>query len=1210
MRHPNPALPQNKRKHPKAFALVSTVTVMSLLMLLCLSFVNLARLESKGKDHQAIAEANARLALNIAIAELQKYAGPDQRVTARADITDPDWDQTESSLQHPHYTYVWDVSGSELDLKQGSAGTATPATSATNVQFTGTTESHRPGMKPGHDFSKKPAVLVSGNEFYKLTDEEGKISSTSYPEGYITADSKLDDDSISIIPADSVLADRTAKSSDRKSVDVPLVKVNEHSSYGWWIGDESIKARTNLGNRHESDSVAARLMAQRSPINPLRDGLDNTKMDEAEANKVLSVLSNSIPTEGKLETGWSYSPDMTSSSTSLLTDVRSGGLKQDLTYILHNDDQASNMPGEFQNNAPLLDTIKTKPWGGVAGHGDSGNGGLSPFVSTLRNYAQRSSVDPDVAVSVGEKGITPVLSQAQVGIHTAYRPVGAGQFQVYYSVFPSVTLWNPHNAPIKLDKKITIALERRSGTLNWWLNLFRANYRIQRSDGSIGFTENNVFNNSGGARGGWNFKVTIEPDAQTVIQPGEAIVFSPRENTVSHTPVAKFTPPTDGQAWTGSATRTSFDIKVHPGWRPGKGHLFSLDGRVHDASSYSAGNSFPRISFGLGGLGDDNLLWSASVDKGGIFSYWSRLGSETAANSPFFDPPLTTDKNQDARGSFPGILVKHALRMGDNYLTSLPKYTHPDQKTQLFPYMSNYNPTAVYHAAIGDSYSGNPQSGHSKFYSSAATELSPTLMGSTYDYQNARSIYTVPTTDSMELNTYIGADYLGPSKRMVVNELPTHSLASYPNGDAGAITSLTQLNHSDLTKGTNTPTGAIRYLWMGTSNYPAYPIGNSVADYRLNVEHEDIDSKGLEYISSLARLDNQNWRVSSVHYDVSYLLNDRFYDRYFFSTIPQSKAYDPAHPLVNGRLKLSTEDQEEYKQPEVAEHLTMQGGFNINSTSVAAWEMLLSSALGVDYPNANSSEAHFSNLVISDGSFDVKSQSSEDAVAGTAAVSLNQEEIRELAEAIVKQVKRRGPFPSLSAFVNRTNYLEDLYREDPNGNLGSTHKDVRYAGAIQAAIDSLKLNQATSSEKPLSPSEFVADKRFYPAVECMRDSANSHLPGTLKQSDILRQIDPVITARGDTFIIRTVGVSKDDTGKVRAKAACEVIVQRKVAYCDQSQEPDTEPYQANRSSGDSVSFISQLSAVNQRYGRRFEVQSFRWLPKNEVAEMTLKGKTP
>ena len=112
--------------------------------------------------------------------------------------------------------------------------------------------------------------------------------------------------------------------------------------------------------------------------------------------------------------------------------------------------------------------------------------------------------------------------------------------------------------------------------------------------------------------------------------------------------------------------------------------------------------------------------------------------------------------------------------------------------------------------------------------------------------------------------------------------------------------------------------------------------------------------------------------------------------------------------------------------------------------------------------------------------------------------------------------------------------------------------------------------------------------------------------GTLKQSDILRQIDPVITARGDTFIIRTVGVSKDDTGKVRAKAACEVIVQRKVAYCDQSQEP----YQANRSSGDSVSFTSQLSAVNQRYGRRFEVQSFRWLPKNEVAEMTLKGKTP
>ena len=140
-------------------------------------------------------------------------------------------------------------------------------------------------------------------------------------------------------------------------------------------------------------------------------------------------------------------------------------------------------------------------------------------------------------------------------------------------------------------------------------------------------------------------QVTIEPDAQTVIQPGEAIVFSPRENTVSHTPVAKFTPPADGQAWTGSTTRTSFDIKVHPGWRPGKGHLFSLDGRVHDASAYSAGNSFPRISFGLGGLGDDNLLWSASVDKGGIFSYcpdWAARQQPTHPSLTRHSPRIKT----------------------------------------------------------------------------------------------------------------------------------------------------------------------------------------------------------------------------------------------------------------------------------------------------------------------------------------------------------------------------------------------------------------------------------------------------------------------------------------------------------------------------------------------------------------------------------------
>ena len=49
---------------------------------------------------QSVAHANARMALMLALGELQKTAGPDQRVTARADILDDD-------IANPRLTGAW-----------------------------------------------------------------------------------------------------------------------------------------------------------------------------------------------------------------------------------------------------------------------------------------------------------------------------------------------------------------------------------------------------------------------------------------------------------------------------------------------------------------------------------------------------------------------------------------------------------------------------------------------------------------------------------------------------------------------------------------------------------------------------------------------------------------------------------------------------------------------------------------------------------------------------------------------------------------------------------------------------------------------------------------------------------------------------------------------------------------------------------------------
>ena len=101
------ALKSTDYKRQSGFALVVALSLMAFVLMLILSMSLLVQVETTNASRsldQLRAKEAARLALMMAIGELQKHAGPDQRVTARAEILGDDLD-----FENPFWTGVWNT---------------------------------------------------------------------------------------------------------------------------------------------------------------------------------------------------------------------------------------------------------------------------------------------------------------------------------------------------------------------------------------------------------------------------------------------------------------------------------------------------------------------------------------------------------------------------------------------------------------------------------------------------------------------------------------------------------------------------------------------------------------------------------------------------------------------------------------------------------------------------------------------------------------------------------------------------------------------------------------------------------------------------------------------------------------------------------------------------------------------------------------------
>ncbi len=389
--------------------------------------------------------------------------------------------------------------------------------------------------------------------------------------------------------------------------------------------------------------------------------------------------------------------------------------------------------------------------------------------------------------------------------------------------------------------------------------------------------------------------------------------------------------------------------------------------------------------------------------------------------------------------------------------------------------------------------------------------------------------------------------------------------------------------------------GQLQHANVGRFSYePTYVIGNSYAN--LRIPRDQWRASVVDTLSTRMNARHGSIQGNFNLYDASYLANEALWDSYIFTTIPQvadnrdsdsevepnaehfeqlrageallpNPRFIPYEPR-GSVFAVETLQEDDGAFDHNAGHLMVDGAFNVNSTSVDAWEAFLSGTHQLPYQKVDDNGTingfetdiegvRFPRVHASHGG--PMSRDSMDENYWTGFRSLDQEEVRVLAEAIVDQVKQRGPFLSLGEFVNRK--LED--------------SELGQSGALQAALDATVNKDLDSS--------FEADSN-HPDIPS-EISQGSGFPGQLFQGDVLQALSPYMTVRSDTFTIRAYGeVQSPKDGSVMARAWCEVTVQR---Y------PDPVP-------GGGGDFLDELANPSSPFGRKFEVVSFRWLHPDEI----------
>ena len=1154
--------PRN-RSGEAGFALIVTLTLLVLLAgiavgLLSLSSVTL-RFSSQGKA-QSEARANARMALILAIGELQTLTGPDQRITASAQLA-----TASQPVKNPHWTGVWTNSGTQSIVP----GESIPKPQLLSWLVSGNLAAS-PAYTPDMDFNRNTPQLFPG----------------------------IADKAVTLLGGGSVdlsISDENEDGmEDGGGVVAPLVEIVEPKGkvtgrYAYWVGDEGVKARINLNDPHVQAPAgsaegygrlaapprsAAELFSRDSmPTSALWGKLyrANDPVNElVVSNKTLSLALDAgagADSDAAQTLPKARYHDYSVASASLVVDARNGGLKFDLTTATR---FGAVDWSEFKTlaNSASPDLI-FPPIGGTRTNKDPGG----PHWDVLKSFVQGGADSNGIAAkahSLSQHGFAPVIQEFKMFCGPSITGNGAGRgIRVHY--MPVMILWNPYDRILKAHDYYVVF-----GPMNPELNVHVGLNPVHWAEagaikGSPDRMARLIFPDFKKRKlppalyrdRAFRFRIEV-PD----LPPGSAMVFTAPEgghplNTVATIPYQ------DGD----------FNV-LQQGWRVGDSNYYIDCGPMLEGGVYYK-TAAPKP------LEEDDVIYHLSVQgqdgkKGAFTDLWMGLSKEGVRDNPVsllnnsYMYELSgqyMDKNKYQRVTLSGSPTGSPLDMNNildgagNYIADpvfgywlqlrMCEQTASQAWEMTIPFLRSYNPRGPIHAY---SYIESRSSSVNNSFRSFPTYFRGllTLNFDSIDNVNANGNFTYP----------------GFSPSSIIGE--RHVAFRAFESDTGFF-SIGDLMHANLIPDLGDVEANLSHKHIG-ANYPAYAVGSSA------------QSPYIEKDSTVAHRDS--WPaettnpypggLDSMFYDLPYLLNEALWDRFYFSTMNAAgiESHNPRY------RELSADGPNPYDPDDArsfaASHAIL-GGFNVNSTSVDAWAAVLGAYLGIpseSNPSVPKNQSLMDRVAFPEGASHVSGQTADADSAWGGSRRLDATEIRALAKAIVGEVRSRGPFLSLADFVNR--------------NLKDAEAGVaRQRGALDAAIKAAGLNDSLAES--VGGVDLQWDDDDFPKkkpnqfglhnMEALTEPITDHIPGALSQPDLLAKFGSILTVRSDTFTVRFYGDALDPaTGRLLARAWGEATVQRVIEPMAPSSLDGREPSDQTRDS----------------FGRRYEIIGLRWLNPNEI----------